>query len=79
MIRKSINISDVSNAKPVENSGLAGWGFRVLPSYTMYNVSGFKAVEISLKTKRRKIRVGTPDPTALAEFINDKVVKAESK
>lgn len=73
LIRKSIALKNIQQVIPVVNSGVAGWGYRILPEYTMFNVTGFKAIEIVLKGSKRKIRVGTDKPKELAEFINKKI------
>ena len=74
LIQRSIPLDQVVDAKAVKNSLWSGWGIRVGPSFTLYNVSGFDAIEITLKGKKRKVRIGTGVPEKLSQYINQKLV-----
>ena len=74
LIQRSIPLDQVIDAKAVKNSLWSGWGIRVGPSFTLYNVSGFDAIELTLKGKRRKVRIGTGVPEKLSQYINQKLV-----
>jgi hypothetical protein len=74
LIRKRIPLDQIIDAKAVRNSPWSGWGIRVGPSFTLYTVSGFDAVELTLKNKRRKVRIGTSVANKLSQFINQKIV-----
>ena len=69
LIRKEIKLSDVTDVRTVTNSWLAGWGIRWIPGrYMLWNVSGFQAVELTLKNGKR-FRIGTDEPAALVRAI----------
>lgn len=74
LIRRKIPLNQIIDAKVVKNSVWSGWGIRVGPSFTLYNVSGFNAIELTLKGKKRKVRIGTTVPKKLSQYINQKVM-----
>ncbi|AUD04418.1 hypothetical protein [Spirosoma pollinicola] len=74
LIRRKIPLDQITNAKAVKNSVWSGWGIRVGPSFTLYNVSGFSAIELTLRGKKRKVRIGTTVPEKLSQYINQKVI-----
>jgi hypothetical protein len=75
LISKTILIEDINEAKPITNSMLTGWGIRLGWNYTLYNVSGFQSVELDIKGKKRKIRVGTSEPEEVSRIINKNIKK----
>ena len=69
LIRKEIKLSDVTDARPVTNSWLAGWGIRWMPGrYMLWNISGFQAVELTL-TNGKRFRIGTDEADLLVRAI----------
>jgi hypothetical protein len=74
LIYRHIDISNISKATVVRNHWWMGWGIRFGLNYTLYNVSGLDAVELTLKGKKRKIRIGTNAPSELAYIINQKIL-----
>ena len=69
LIRKEIELSDITDARPVTNSWLAGWGIRWIPGrYMLWNVSGLQAVELTL-TNGKKFRICTDKPDSLVRAI----------
>ncbi|MFZ5518965.1 MAG: hypothetical protein ACOY90_20200 [Candidatus Zhuqueibacterota bacterium] len=69
LIQRRIPISEIAEAKTVQNPWYAGWGIRWLPGqYWMWNVSGLQAVELIFKDGRR-FRIGTDEPEKLASAI----------
>ncbi|MEK7440223.1 MAG: hypothetical protein AABZ78_05455 [Chloroflexota bacterium] len=64
LIRKRFPIGDIHGARIVQNKWYYGWGIRLTPHGWLFNVSGFDAVELELKNKR-KFRIGTDDPQEL--------------
>ena len=68
LIRKRFAVIDISKVEMVRNKWYYGWGIRFTPHGWLYNVSGFEAVEIQLKS-RRKYRIGTDEPSALLAAI----------
>jgi energy-coupling factor transporter transmembrane protein EcfT len=61
-------LSEITSAKAVRNSWLAGWGMHWCGDYWLYNVHGFGAVEITL-TDGRKRRIGTGESDELKKTI----------
>ena len=70
LIHSQIALSNIIEAKVVRNSWWMGWGIRFSSNYTLYSVSGLDAVELTLKGKKSKIRIGTNAPEELAYQIN---------
>lgn len=50
-----------------------GFGIRFRPGVILFNVSGTKAIELSLRGKSRKIWIGTNYPDEIIGFINSKI------
>jgi len=68
LIRKRIPLAEIVDAAPVRNSWLHGWGIHWTPRGWLYNVSGWEAVEITLRSGKR-FRLGTDEPQKLARAI----------
>ena len=64
LIRKQFPIGDISGASIVQNRWYNGFGIRKIRGGWLYNVSGFDAIEIQFKNKR-KYRIGTNQPKEL--------------
>jgi energy-coupling factor transporter transmembrane protein EcfT len=64
LLRRSWKLADLESASIVRNRWFTGWGIRYQPGVTIYNVSGFDAVEIKLLDGRR-YRIGTDDAAGL--------------
>jgi len=64
--KKRFLLSDIIQAKAVKNRWYHGWGIRVRfwPFMYIYNVSGFDAVEIKMKSGKT-YRIGTDEPKKL--------------
>ena len=70
LIRRQIPLSDVDQVRAVLNPWYVGWGIRWIPGrYWVWNVSGFRAVELVMKDGRR-FRIGTDEPEALVRAID---------
>ncbi len=69
LIRKCIPLDRITTCKSVRNHWFCGWGIRWWGRGWLYNVSGFQAVEIELKTGKR-LRLGTDQPEALSQAIH---------
>ena len=74
LIRKKFSIRNIESCRIVKNPWYYGWGIRITPHGWLYNVSGFYAVEIKMKTGE-KYRIGTDEPENLYIAIQ----KAKSK
>ena len=68
VVCKRSAIAEVVRATRVRNPWWTGWGIRWLPGRTVYNVSGFDAVEVEL-ADGRVYRIGTDEPAALLAAI----------
>ncbi len=74
IFRTSFLLDDIASVKAVKNHWYYGWGVRIWfwPYMWMYTVSGFDAVEISLKNGK-KYRIGTDESKKLEEAISLKI------
>ena len=68
VIRKSHSLKDIQSCQAVKNSWWYGWGIHLTRHGWLYNVSGFKAVEIILNDGK-KFRLGTDEPDKLCQAI----------
>lgn len=69
LIRKRIEMADIRHYAVVKNPWHCGWGIHGCPGGgLLYNVSGFWAVEVTLKSGKR-LRIGTDEPEALSRAI----------
>lgn len=57
--------ADIATAQVVRNALLNGFGIRMRPGFRLYNVSGFDAVELQLKSGAIR-RIGSDDAQGLA-------------
>ena len=75
IFRKRFVISEIASVERVKNHWYYGWGIRLWlwPKMWIYNVSGFDAVEITMKNGK-VYRIGTDVPeeleTAIKQSIN---------
>lgn len=70
LIRIKYDLADIQEARPVSNPWWVGYGIRLMPGYTLYNVSGRGGVELSFRDRNRKIRIGTDAPEEVSQYIN---------
>ncbi len=71
-IRKILKLNEIESCQVVKNHWYNGWGIRLIPNGVLYNVSGFDAVEVKLRTGK-KFRIGTDVPQELAEAIRQAI------
>lgn len=64
VIGRTFDVHEIVAARAVRNKWYYGWGIRLTPYGWLYNVSGFDAVEIRLRSGKR-YRIGTDEPEAL--------------
>ncbi len=76
IIRRSIRITDIRDARIVRNKWWYGWGIRITPHGWLWNVSGLDAVELEYDDGRR-FRIGTPDPVGLLAAIRGNELNLE--
>ncbi len=72
LIRKQFPIGDISGASIVQNRWYNGFGIRKIRGGWLYNVSGFDAIEIQFKNKR-KYRIGTNQPKELLAAVESAI------
>ena len=68
VIRKRIQLSDVESYAQVKNPWYYGWGIRYTPRGWLYNISGFSAIELTMKNGKT-CRIGTDDPEGFAQAL----------
>lgn len=73
---KKFPISEITGIGPKFSTYIWGWGIRWYPMGWLYNIAGFKSVEIVLKDGRKR-RIGTDEPEKLAEAIKE-AIKTEA-
>lgn len=66
----SVQTDRIEEVQVVRTSAIEGWGIRFTPKGRLYNVSGLDAVGMTL-TDGALIRVGTDEPDALCQAIQD--------
>ncbi len=62
--KKRIPLPDIAAARQVRNQWIYGWGLRMIPGGSMFNVWGLDAVELEL-TSGKLFRIGTDEPQQL--------------
>jgi hypothetical protein len=77
LIRKIWPITEITSATVVTNPWYYGWGIRLTPYGTLYNISGFGAVEVRLFTGKA-FRIGTDEPETLCRAIEKARKKNET-
>ncbi len=70
IIRKGFLLKDVEAYRMVKNPWYYGWGVRYTPRGWLFNVSGFSAVELQMKSGKL-YRIGTDDPEGLAKAVDE--------
>ena len=74
IIQKKIPLTKIKSCREVRNRWYYGWGIRITPHGILYNVSGFLAVEIEMKSSK-KYRIGTDEPEKLVQAIQKSIGK----
>jgi hypothetical protein len=72
LIHKRLLLSDIDHAEVTRTRWIEGWGIHFTSRGWLYNVSGFGAVAIKLKTGKQ-ILLGTDDPQRLASVLQEHV------
>ncbi len=74
IFRKSFPLDEISSVRTVKNHWYYGWGIRawLWPRMVIFNVSGFDAVEITMKNGKI-YRIGTDEPQELEQVLNQSI------
>jgi hypothetical protein len=70
LIRKRVPLPEIATVEEVRTTIWQGWGIHWTTRGWLYNVSGFGAVRVKLKTGKALL-VGTDEPQALADAIRE--------
>lgn len=70
LFRKKFALSEIAGCRPVRNPPLYGVGIRMIPDGWLYNVTGFRAVELTFKNRKSVVRIGTNKPEEISLIIN---------
>src|ERR1043166_7808990 len=73
LIKKKIPLADIVSCKKVRNKWYWGYGIRYGRGFILYNISGLDAVELEVKGKKRKVRIGTDEPDELCTAITSRI------
>jgi hypothetical protein len=68
LIQKKVRLAEIASVRPIPVRWWYGWGIRLTPHGWLYNVSGWEAVEITLRNGRR-FCLGTDEPEDLRKAI----------
>ncbi|MFC1910753.1 hypothetical protein ACFLXC_05675 [Chloroflexota bacterium] len=68
VIKKRFSLKNIDSCQIVKNPWYRGWGIRMTPNGTLYNVSGRYAVRIRLRTGG-EFNIGTDQPKELESAI----------
>jgi hypothetical protein len=70
LIRKKMRLAEIASVRPIPVRWWYGWGIRITPHGWLYNVSGWEAVEITLRSGRT-FCLGTDEPERLRKAIQE--------
>jgi hypothetical protein len=69
LIHKQVSLSEIQEAEATRISFMYGWGIHLAPRGWLYNVSGFQAVAVRLKSGKGFL-LGTDEPEQLCRAIS---------
>ena len=70
LIRKRVPLAEIATVEEARTTIWQGWGIHWTTRGWLYNVSGFNAVRVQLKTGKALL-VGTDEPRALADALRE--------
>jgi hypothetical protein len=73
IFKKEFNLNEIISCVPVKNSIFYGIGIRRIPHGWLYNVNGRKAIELTFKDRKNKIRIGADRPDEVCRDIIDRL------
>ncbi|MCA6470883.1 MAG: hypothetical protein IM571_09290 [Chitinophagaceae bacterium] len=74
LIKKKILLDNIVAVRVVQNPWFWGWGIRMIPNGTLYNISGVKGIELKFKNTDKIIRIGSKDPETLKSEIDNRSI-----
>ncbi|MCA6445181.1 MAG: hypothetical protein IM600_17260 [Bacteroidetes bacterium] len=74
LIKKKILLDNIVAVRVVQNPWFWGWGIRMIPNGTLYNISGVKGIELKFKNTDKIIRIGSKDPETLKSEIDTRSI-----
>ena len=74
LIRKRVPLSEIATVEEARTTIWQGWGIHWTSRGWLYNVSGFNAVHVQLKTGK-SLLVGTDEPQALADALREGIFR----
>jgi len=77
LIRKRISLENILDFFRVVTPWYYGWGIRYIKNGSLYNISGYEGVEVTLPGTKR-IRIGTDDREGLIKAIETVTGKSPS-
>ncbi len=72
IIKRKFPLEEIIECSKVKNPWYYGWGVRLTPHGLLYNVSGFDAVKIKMKSGKQ-YRIGTDQPEKLEQAIKQQI------
>jgi len=78
IIKKRFQLRDIESCRIVKNPWYSGWGIHRTSTGWLYNVSGFHAVEIRMKSGDRH-RIGTDVPDELDKAIKYSIERTRNE
>lgn len=74
LFKRRLKYSELEKVEQTRSTIMDGWGIHMSPSGGwVWNLWGFDCVDVWYR-QDRKLRIGTDDPVALAQFLKSKVV-----
>ena len=73
LIRKKIQLKRVKTVDTIKSPWYFGWGIKIIPNGTLYNISGADGVELKFNDTNRIIRIGTKDSLTLKKEIEKRL------
>jgi hypothetical protein len=68
LVRKTFRLKDIQTVEPFRTSFWHGWGIHYSPDGTVFNVSGYDAIRLTMSDRKRYI-IGTDDRDRLMRYI----------
>ena len=68
IVKRGWPVDEIARVEQVRNPWWTGWGIRWLPGRTVYNISGYRAVEFQLRGGGT-YRIGSAEPEVLMAAI----------